>query len=233
MGIVDNINQQILELWTDTFNGNDHVRLPMIYPEMSKGALLFVGLNPSFGEKWSFVKGEGFENFEPNQFFIWRKLSTADIEKAKRIEKLARAEYSFFKKPLEIADHVGQKMEHIDLFFYRETDQKAFHEIIYANHQLNEFGRKQLELSSCLIDGLEPRAIVVINAFASHMLGDHDGELNARFDSKFDEELGTYTISVNGRRIPCFLASMLSGQRAMDVFSYERLKWHVKQCLQI
>lgn len=44
-------------------------------------------------------------------------------------------------------------------------------------------------------------------------------------DFKWDEELGTYTYKNN----PFFFSSMLTGQRALDNGSFERLVWHIKK----
>ena len=43
--------------------------------------------------------------------------------------------------------------------------------------------------------------------------------------------MGCHIGNIDGRSVPIFLVSMLSGQRALDVYSYQRLKWHIKRVL--
>ena len=90
---------------------------------------------------------------------------------------------------------------------------------------MNTFGQKQLELSTELIAYADPKMIVVANALASRLFKD-------TYSAEFDNVHGYYAIELNGRSVPVFLASMLTGQRAMDNFSYERLKWHIKKAFQ-
>jgi hypothetical protein len=53
------------------------------------------------------------------------------------------------------------------------------------------------------------------------------------FDFEFDENLGTHKIVNNSEleNVPVFFTSMLSGQRALDNGSYQRLIWHIKYVL--
>ncbi len=77
-----------------------------------------------------------------------------------------------------------------------------------------------------------PKIIVVDNTLARTFLGkDKVGEVDIWLDYefKFDEEIGTYLWN----NIPVFFTSMLTGQRALDNGSFERLKWQVKRALKI
>ena len=49
------------------------------------------------------------------------------------------------------------------------------------------------------------------------------------FDFVFDEKLGTHKIVNNSDldNTPVFFTSMLTGQRALDKGSFERLNWHI------
>ena len=47
----------------------------------------------------------------------------------------------------------------------------------------------------------------------------------------FDDKIGTYKITLNEKSVPVFFSSMLTGQRALDKGSFERLKWHVKNVI--
>ncbi len=60
---------------------------------------------------------------------------------------------------------------------------------------------------------------------------DTDKNINIWLDYEFmfDDEIGTYRIKTKGNLFdtPVFFTSMLSGQRAMDNGSFERLQWHI------
>ena len=68
---------------------------------------------------------------------------------------------------------------------------------------------------------------MVNNTYARELLKD-------RLDSKFDEEIGTHRITGknNLQGTPIFFTSMLTGQRALDLGSYERLIWQIKYVLE-
>ena len=44
------------------------------------------------------------------------------------------------------------------------------------------------------------------------------------FDEDFNNEIGTYKIKIGEKETPIFFSGMLSGQRALDLGSLERLK---------
>lgn len=51
------------------------------------------------------------------------------------------------------------------------------------------------------------------------------------FAFKFDNNIGTHIITEPEilASVPVFFTSMLSGQRALDIGSFERLKWHINK----
>jgi pseudouridine-5'-phosphate glycosidase len=71
---------------------------------------------------------------------------------------------------------------------------------------------------------IEPKVIVVSNAFVSNIL-------QAELDIVFDETLGCHFIDLKNKAYPVFFTSMLTGQRALDKGSMMRLKWHIKRVL--
>ena len=77
-----------------------------------------------------------------------------------------------------------------------------------------------------LILKAKPKVIVVVNAFASNIL-------KKEFKLEYAEEHGYHTTRLNNQLVPVFLGSMISGQRAMDVYSYQRLKWHINKALRL
>ena len=134
--------------------------------------------------------------------------------------------HPYFKKFKDISQKVGLGWAHIDLLFVRETNQKVVKEI-----DKDELGKKfineQLEISLAIIESVLPRIIVVNNTYARELL-------KGRLDSKFDEEIGTHRITGknNLQGTPIFFTSMLTGQRALDLGSYERLIWQIKYVLE-
>ena len=139
--------------------------------------------------------------------------------------------HRYFKKFEDIAKHTASNWSHIDLFFYQETAQKSFYEIL-QNQNGKDFLSQQIQISKELMIHIKPKLIVVANTLARDlMLKEHDLGVNF-FDFKFNEDLGTYQISnAELKDTPIFFTSMLTGQRALDNGSFERLKWHIKNVL--
>ncbi len=221
------INQKILDLWQQTFKPEDDVLLPLFYPSLKEDAILFVGLNPSFSQRGytSLLRGTAFSNLDPSAFYHWRNRDGFEVEIELAIGQIGKNNYPYFKKFKDIAAHANLEWEHIDLFFYRETSQTQFKKKIYDGRHLTSFGEKQLELSRMLILGAKPKVIVVANAFASSLF-------QKQFPNvEFDEKHGYHRALLEGRSVPTFFSSMLTGQRAMDIYSYQRLRWHIKQAV--
>jgi hypothetical protein len=224
MIIVDEINLEAINIWEKTFSETDDVYMPQVYGEIHKHSLLFIGLNPSFSSNGfrSIFKETKFSTLNPIDFFHWSNKENYSIEVAKEIERLARDKYPYYRKFKELSLDTTMAWEYIDLFFHRETNQNQFKQKIYSGNRLNDFGERQIELSNLLLNEIAPEIIVVANAFASQLFV-------KTFGAKFDDRLGYHLTKLkNNKIIPTFLASMFTGQRAMDVYSYQRLCWQVK-----
>lgn len=100
-----------------------------------------------------------------------------------------------------------------------------------------------------MLEATRPQVIIVANTLARLLLGfgmdEELPEVDKRhiwmgYKFKFDEDLGTHVIQ--GRvgqegepletalkNTPAFFTSMLSGQRALDIGSRERLMWHIRR----
>ncbi len=87
----------------------------------------------------------------------------------------------------------------------------------------------QYLISKDIIELATPRIIVVNNAYARKWMTEKDFNIHC-YESKFDDNIGTHRIVKNDKLngTPVFFTSMLTGQRALDLGSYERLKWHLK-----
>jgi hypothetical protein len=131
--------------------------------------------------------------------------------------------YSYFRKFQDISKKVGIKWAHLDLLFIRETNQRNV-ENIFAIENGWEFIHDQLNLAKEIIEKAQPKVIVVSNSLAGRLL-------NSKFSFEFCNDSGTHKIVNKGdlENTPTFFTSMLTGQRALDLGSYERLVWHIKK----
>jgi len=221
------IELEILNLWRkygDPKYTND--LMPIFHPPLNEGNILFVGLNPSFnpeGIKRFLNENVDYATFDVRTFYKETQPSDFDISNSIKIEEIAKNKYPYFKKFKEISKDIEMDWGHIDLFFIRETSQKDMKtKVLNKNETPNEFGEAQLKISKKIIEKSKPKVIVVANALASRIFEKY-------YNTKFNEETGHHTVELeNNKNVPVFLASMLTGQRAMDNFSFKRLKWHIK-----
>lgn len=223
------INNKILGVWKKHFGADDKVYAPIFYDDFKTGGILFIGMNPSFNPRGvrKIIRNSEFSKLDPDDFYSWRTTAADSslVDTAIRIGRLVTDEYAFFKRMHEIAKECKTHFQHIDLFVYRQTKQNEFMRLIRDKKKvLNEFGRDQLDIFLEALKGIRPAAIVVSNAGSSGIIREYFKDRLS-----FDEERGFHWLKLDGTRVPIFFSSMLSGQRALDTGSYERLKWHVRQ----
>jgi hypothetical protein len=171
---------------------------------LDTNSLLFIGMNPSYSKEM------GDE-------------TSYDLNDKNNLKP-------YFKKFNEIAEECDNvSWTHLDLLFFRETDQRVIYKILkYENG--SSFIQKQLELSDNLIKLSEPKAIVVCNALAGKFFGmEKDNMPCLGYDFPFDNEIGT----CRWNKTPVFFSSMLTGQRALDNGSFRRLTWQINRTLRI
>lgn len=227
------INEKIATLWEKHFGNSDEVYVPLFYSDFTKDSILFVGLNPSFSKQGfkRLLKGTEYESIDPDKFFKWKNVLSdpAYVEKYVGIDKISYDRYSSYFKILRIiAEKAGAPWEHIDLFLYRHTSQKQFLPLIMTGNKLNEFGKDQIKLFTEVVNVAQPIVIVVINAFGSELVREYFED-----DITFDDRFGYHhLVLADGRKVPIFFSSMLTGQRALDRWSQERLVWHIRQAVQ-
>ncbi len=207
MNIKEEIENDLKAIWKNErfseFKGR-----PYLFPEIEANKdLLFIGINPSFNEK----------DLNINSYLI----------------KEEPHKLPYFNSFNNFAKEVGASWTHIDLLFFRETQQNNIHSILKSKEGV-DFVYQQLLVAKKLITYANPKIIIVCNALARLFLGkEKDVEKNERiwmnYDFVFNEEIGTFIWNYK----PVFFSSMLSGQRALDLGSLERLKWHVKRTLQL
>ena len=227
----ESINNQILNIWKkypQEFRVN---RIPILFNTFKPGSVLCIGSNPSFNSRGfkKILKNTPHEKLDWEKFYKWKneerkKNIDSYTDKLLDIERRAIDEHPYFAKFRKIAEEFRLPLEHIDLFFCRETNQGEVKKHLYPNKKLTLFAEEQLELSLEMIETAKPKIILVANAFASEII-------RKKKKIMVDDEKGCDFIIFKDQKIPIFFSSMLTGQRALDNESFERLKWHMKKVM--
>lgn len=242
--ILENLNEinvkadykkDVLAIW-EKFKEHDifkepefrYRKYPLLPEIVDKNSLLFIGMNPSF-RKGSVIN----ENEKPIGFYP-KKLN-------RKIKDIP-----YFEKMKNVAEYCETDWTHLDLFFIRETKQELIEKLSY-----NSIGflNAQLKISFEIIKRASPKLIIVSNALASEFFGKKKETKHLNLDKiwkgtdlyfekniwnkepTFNPEIGTYQIELNNNLVPIIFSGMLSGQRALDIGSLERLKWQAKMIL--
>jgi hypothetical protein len=215
--------EKVIKIW-DKFSdipilnepGCEYRKSPVLPKTVECDSVMFIGCNPSFRN------GAKIDN---------------NIEFYSKIEN--EKDIPYFEKIKEVVAYCNNvSWSHLDMCFIRETIQKIIEELTYTNI---DFIQAQLDISFEIIEKSKPKLIVVTNALASEFFGKkknkHKGletiwkGYNLDFNNDFDNEIGTYKIEIDGKITPIIFSGMLSGQRTLDIGSFERLKWQIKMIL--
>ena len=229
--INEKINSKIIKLWNKNFKDNPSAYSPLFYNDITRNGIVFVGINPSssLAGYRTILKDTLHKNIDPIEFFLWKNVSSdqKNIDICLEVEKLAFQKYAYFKIMHKIGKELNAPIEHIDIFLYKERSQEKFKELILSDGKLNYFALDQLTIfEECLVN-TKPKVIVVANAYGSEIINGYYKE-----NLIFDKNNGWHNLKLNdGRIVPIFFSSMLSGQRALDIWSRQRLIWHIKQAL--
>jgi len=241
---------------------------PILYPEFKTKGLLFIGLNPSakFDALAELELGEVLEKknkkekkemIDKRATEIEGKLNRAQNNLKKNwiieLERKAIDGYDYYQKFRDIADELKTDFQHIDLFFFRDTSQEDAKKTIgYKELEkecdvmgtgkkkvaVNKFAVVQLEVAKAMIEEINPRVIVVVNALASDIINccvnckDKEGKKENKL---FEVDTGSFDVcgydflKLGKKSYPIIFSSMLSGQRALDRHSLRRLKWIIKR----
>ncbi|MEW6046607.1 MAG: hypothetical protein AB1609_09010 [Bacillota bacterium] len=223
----EEINRRLRQLWKDTLEPGPWPPAldklwPIQYPPLRSGAVLFVGLNPSADLEHPVVK-----EYAPD-LRIERASQLDDERIASRVLELeaeARRRHPFFRPFNELAP--DGNWEHLDVFAVRATQQNVLKEALQLDQGGSHFARRQFRVFVRAVEQLQPMAIVVVNALASELI-QRGGPVP---DNCFHEEKGYHVWSLRGRPTPVFFSGMLTGQRALDRYSRDRLGWHIRWAL--
>lgn len=208
------IEEPINNLW-EKYRANDFTSIPPLsVASLPNAEIIFIGINPSLSEEDRIrLLKEGN-----------RKLETYEMSNNE-------PDHKYFKKFSDIATKTDMKWEHFDLLYIRETKQEKIKDLLKSPEGL-DFIYSQLMVTKKIIDSLlknkSTKILVVNNTLARTFMGKDkstEKKENIWLDYNFEwqEHLGTYTIE----NTPIFFTSMLTGQRALDIGSYERLIWHI------
>lgn len=209
------IEKPLIELWKK-YRNEEYTKIPpLAVKQIHSDSIVFIGINPSLSQNEknrlenSLIEIEFYDNYDS--------------------EKL----HKYFNKFEEIANTLNVKWAHLDLLYIRETNQKVVENIINSEKGLN-FIYEQLLISKNIIDKIieqsNPLVFVVNNTLARKFLGkdkNKEKDIWIGYDFIWDEQIGTYRY----KNIPFFFTSMLTGQRALDKGSFERLVWQIKRTL--
>lgn len=194
-------------------------------------------INPSLKPSLKEVYEMGFSKFITRDRGLKYSINSL-LSEIKLAEDTIAKHHNYTNKPKDIADYLKidftKNMYLTDLFFIRKTNQSDFlKQYIYKNQKnldegLTVFATRQLKMLTLLIRSIEPKIILISNARASEIFHKFVIPVFTPNDIRFSEKIGTYIMKINDKSVPIFYSSMLSGQRALDLQSFERLKWHMK-----
>ncbi|MGB5943373.1 MAG: hypothetical protein WBG71_10865 [Leeuwenhoekiella sp.] len=191
---------------------------PLAIETIDNSNLVFIGINPSLGEK-------------EMQRLRAKNDSSCEYYPLNKDQSLT---HKYFKKFYDIAEKTKMDWTHFDLLYIRETQQQKIRNLLKAEAGI-DFIYRQLMLSKEIMEVLlsteKFKVFVVNNTLARDFLG-KDRPLNYSIEREhwmdyrfvWDDDWGTYRLGNHA----FFFISMLTGQRALDKGSYERLIWHIK-----
>ena len=205
-------------------NGFDHLldrKIGVHYDkDEQESDILFVGINPSY---------MGGDN--DTHFFFDRTSDNA-----------------YFRALERMRDDIDKSLKwtHIDILVFKETNQKYIDELFKKPNGVN-FIFEQIKIAKERLAHIKPKVILVANTKARQFMGKDRIEFKDKGRSdenvwmglnfEFDDELGCDVIRKSDETpealegTPVFFSSMLSGQRALDRGSRERLVWQIKRIL--
>ncbi len=227
------LENQYSSLWKKYSNclSQDLLRRGFAYhfDEDEKGSeILFVGINPSYTEG---NESQSINEIEFESFPFDRNAPHLYFDPFRKI-----------KEELESEPHKIQTVTwtHLDILVFRETNQKYIDELLGHDNGI-PFVYEQVMIARERILYIQPKVIVVSNTKARELMGKNRFK-NAKgeefgvwmdFQFEFDMEFGSYRIT----NVPelkdthVLFSSMLSGQRALDLGSRERLVWQIGRIL--
>ena len=212
--VTENVNR----IWKETPNNITSKIPPLTIESIPESDIVFIGLNPSL-DKVSREKLLKSGNMDLGYY---------------NLNHDSGNNHKYFKKFHTIAEETNLRWAHFDLLYMQETKQENVKKLLKRKDGI-DFIYKQLMTSKIVLNKLitenNPKIFIVNNTLSREFLGkdrpksyteNQEHWLNYRFE--WNDKIGTYTLN----RKVFFFTSMLTGQRALDNGSFERLIWHIK-----
>lgn len=195
-----------------------------------------------------------FDETTPNPDVVFMGINPSfkdgDKEERTSYSKEDVKDLSYFKPFHSIESELLRRFKraftwtHMDVLVYRETKQKFIKKLLKKKSKGIGFVYDQVMVSKELLEYYNPKILVVSNTMARDLLGKNRG-INEKTKEEygvwmglhfeFDNQVGTHRIANSGKLdgTIVFFSSMLSGQRALDLGSRERLVWQINRALQL
>lgn len=238
------INGRLTDIW-EKYVTNGHYKTdyaPLYRTDLRHDGLLFVGLNPSFNTGHPSIKHYNYNGRSGKVGFLWDPSWPLNTDRT-RIDSLSRHERQvstpgnslYYKTYFSIFETIKNDLkkykvnidwEYTDIFFFREKNQKKAMNLIYNSASkgikktLTPFAEDQLKVFKQLVCEINPRAIILNNALASHIV------LDNYTSCTFDTKTGCYWWKECGEEIPLFARGTMQYGR-LDSYEKERLVWHI------
>jgi hypothetical protein len=177
--------------------------------ETINNSIMYIGLNPSYPHL----------DYRMSERLFYNEYQQTEIAYYKQITR--------FHNDLKC----DIRWTHFDLLILRETKQSVIAKLM-KKPDVQEFIKMNLKLSKYIIENSKPKIVVVINTLARDLLQKPEW---CGYSLEWDDKIGTYRFSKESSLsgTPVFFSSMLSGQRALDIGSRDRLLWQIKRTLEI
>lgn len=213
-------------LWKDTIDSGAwpesdlYERLwPLQYPaSIETPSLVFVGMNPAYTKR---------DDAKIQEKSIKDANLLLDADGRVKLCKDTECPPSPYFCPFDsFIEGTGlPRWVHLDMFAVKHTDQNAVKRALGMDGEWTDFAARQFDIFRKLLEQIDPPVIVVPNAYASR-------KMHEKFEvEKMSPEHGCHFLKLNNRRVPVFFSGMLTGQRAMDVYSRERLVYQVRNMI--
>jgi hypothetical protein len=217
MKSIAEINSKIIDLWDNTSEEIRGPLMPSFLAPAPTSCILFIGFNPSFAKRYKGTIIEEKLTYLPN----------TSLEKANELaeyDKKSFESYPYFRKMKGIASQLKLSWDHLDPFFMRHPNQKYAESLVISQkgETLTHFGASQFALFKAALKLATPRVVVVANARSSSII---------KRELKLEKKPSELFYTSRDFNCPIHLGSMISGQRAMDVFSVERLQSAIQQSI--
>lgn len=244
---------------TDESRYSDNRRLynisEKVKDDKSRKKIIVMGINPSeSNDKKDFDRDKEYLEYVPdvseNLNKELRKKNLINIGYFKPNYELfenVQMTWTLFKRNIEeiksISEKIGEKDDlskfnidnkkdlliFADLIYYHDKQQKNIEKILKETYNKDEQKKLRNNVKNMILEHIEmfaPKLIVVTNAYASNLIYESfAAKENEKYDLK--EEIKDDVIKV--KNVPIILSGMVSGQRALDKYSYYRLRKRISE----